>query len=47
MSFFPPLFRRAAAIGLTAAVLAAGCGTDRPKTAVVRGRVTYKGKPVP
>jgi hypothetical protein len=27
--------------------LALGCGDHRPKTAVVRGTVTYKGKPVP
>jgi hypothetical protein len=27
--------------------LLAGCGDGRPKTAVVRGTVTYKGKPVP
>jgi hypothetical protein len=47
VSIFPSL-RGAAAIGLTAAVLAAaGCGTDHPKTAVVRGTVTYRGKPVP
>ncbi len=25
----------------------AGCGDSRPKTAIVRGTVTYKGKPVP
>src|SRR5262245_12780055 len=24
-----------------------GCGDGRPKTAIVRGTVTYKGKPVP
>jgi hypothetical protein len=27
--------------------LLAGCGENRPKTAVVQGTVTYKGKPVP
>jgi hypothetical protein len=27
--------------------LLAGCGDNRPRTAVVRGTVTYKGKPVP
>lgn len=27
--------------------LPAGCGDNRPKTALVRGTVTYKGKPVP
>lgn len=34
--------------GLTAAVLlvVVGCGPSRPKTAVVQGKVTYKGKPV-
>jgi hypothetical protein len=42
---FARSFCRAA---LTAVVLAslAGCSND-PKTAVVRGKVTYKGKPVP
>ena len=37
-----------ALIMLGAAVLAlAGCGSNQLKTAVVRGTVTYKGKPVP
>jgi hypothetical protein len=40
--------RRAAALVAAAAVLlAAGCGTDRKKTAEVTGKVTYRGKPVP
>ena len=42
---------RRIAIRWAAAVLAAaaltGCGDSRQKTAVVRGKVTYKGKPVP
>ena len=29
------------------ACLLVGCGSGRPKTAIVRGTVTYKGKPVP
>lgn len=28
-------------------VLTLGCGPKFPKTAIVRGKVTYKGKPVP
>ncbi len=28
-------------------VCSVGCGSDRPKTAVVRGKVTYRGKAVP
>ena len=37
-----------ARVGLVGAVLAlAGCGGDRLKTAVVRGTVTYNGRPVP
>jgi hypothetical protein len=37
-----------ALVGFAGAVLAlAGCGSDRLKTAVVRGTVTYRGKPVP
>ena len=35
-------------VALAAAVcLLAGCGSDQLKTAVVRGTVTYNGKPVP
>src|SRR5262245_3718556 len=35
-------------IGVSVAALAlAGCGSSGPKTAPVRGTVTYKGKPVP
>jgi hypothetical protein len=32
---------------LAAALVLSGCGGGQPKTAVVRGTVTYKGKPVP
>jgi hypothetical protein len=37
-----------ARVGFAGAVLAlAGCGSDQLKTAIVRGTVTYNGKPVP
>jgi hypothetical protein len=42
----PPLFRLTVSV-LAAVVVLAGCGKSGPKTAVVRGTVTYKGKPVP
>jgi hypothetical protein len=29
------------------AVTALGCGSSNPRTAIVRGKITYKGKPVP
>jgi hypothetical protein len=42
------LFRASkAVIFILLLALAVGCGSGRPKTAVVRGTVTYKGKPVP
>ena len=45
---FAKTCRAVAPIMLGAAVLAlAGCGSNQLKTAVVRGTVTYKGKPVP
>ena len=45
---FAKTCRAVALIMLAAAVLAlAGCGSNQLKTAVVRGTVTYKGKPVP
>ena len=45
---FAKTCRAVALIILGAAVLAlAGCGSNQLKTAVVRGTVTYKGKPVP
>ena len=32
---------------LGVALIASGCGQKFPRTAIVRGKVTYKGKPVP
>jgi hypothetical protein len=32
---------------LGVALVASGCGQKFPRTAIVRGKVTYKGKPVP
>jgi hypothetical protein len=41
--------RRLVVVGLLGLSAAgpAGCGSDRPKTAVVKGKVTFNGKPVP
>lgn len=35
------------AVAVLAAAAVAGCGGGRLKTAVVHGKVTYKGKPIP
>jgi hypothetical protein len=35
------------AVVSAAALVLAGCGPDQPKTAVVRGKVTFQGKAVP
>jgi hypothetical protein len=43
-----PLLRRIALIALIAALpLALGCGSDQPDAYPVRGKLTYRGKPVP
>jgi hypothetical protein len=42
-----PIPRRRLACLAAAALLLSGCGDDRPKTALVRGTVTYRNKPVP
>jgi hypothetical protein len=39
--------RRAAVVVVAALIVLAGCGDKKPKTAVVQGKVTYNGKPVP
>lgn len=45
--FVKPL-RGSCFVGLAVAVLfLSGCGSGRPKTASVHGKVTYKGQPVP
>lgn len=45
---FAKTLRRGLLASLAAAILSlSGCGTDRPRTAPVRGKVTYKGQPVP
>src|SRR5262245_54558099 len=41
------LTARKAVVLVLLLALSAGCGDNRPKTAVVRGTVNYKGKPVP
>jgi hypothetical protein len=45
---FAKRFGRLAFVMLAAAVVfSTGCDSKRPKTAVVRGKVTYDGRPVP
>lgn len=44
--FAKPFRRAAVALSVVALVGLVGCG-GRPRTAVVRGTVTYQGKPVP
>jgi hypothetical protein len=43
----PVPMARWTALAATVVLLLSGCSSGRPKTAIVRGTITYKGKPVP